>query len=229
VDKIIFMKCFFTLAIILLTFAFASAQNEQAPVVDKQFDYKNWSYNDVRGGDEINLRKFAQGKKLVMVVYFAPWCPNWRHEAPFAEKLYEKYKANGFDVIGISEYDTANAAKTNLDELKITFPVVYESQSRDDREKTLHSGYRKETGDTRKWGSPWNVFLLPSNIQNKGDVLTAAAPVVNGELIEADAEKFVREKLGLPPEEQKAVTTAKKEIETCDPDTKTTTLKKPNQ
>jgi thiol-disulfide isomerase/thioredoxin len=222
------MKSLFALAIILLTFVFASAQNEQAPVVDKQFDYKNWNYKSARGDDEIDLRKFAKGKKLVMVVYFAPWCPNWRHEAPFAEKLYEKYKANGFDVIGVSEYDTANAAKTNLDELKITFPVVYESQSRDDREKTLHFGYRKETGDTRKWGSPWNVFLLPENIQKKGDVLTKAAPVVNGELIETDAEKFVRENLGLPAEAPKAET-AKKEIETCDPDTKTTTLKRPNQ
>ena len=225
------MKIFFALAIVILGFTFASAQNEQAPVIEKQFDYKNWKYDDVRGGDEIDLRKFAKGKRLVMVVYFAPWCPNWRHEAPFAEKLYEKYKTNGFDVIGVGEYDTANATKTNLDELKITFPVVYESQSRDDREKTLHFGYRKLTGDTRKWGSPWNVFLLPGNIEKKGDVLTKTAPVVNGELIESDAEKFVREKLGLPAEETKASTDAsKKEIEACDPaDTKSTSLKKPNQ
>lgn len=224
------MKSFFALAIILLSFLFAPAQNEQAPVVDKQFDYKNWKYGNVRGGDDIDLRKFTKDKKLVMVVYFAPWCPNWRHEAPFAEKLYEKYKTNGFDVVGVGEYDTADAVKTNLDELKITFPVVYESQSRDDREKTLHFGYRKLTGDTRKWGSPWNVFLLPGNIEKKGDVLTKYAPVVNGELIEPDAEKFVREKLGLPAEEAKIQPAGKKEIEVCDPaDTKTTTLKKPDQ
>jgi thiol-disulfide isomerase/thioredoxin len=224
------MKAIFAFVIILAGFAFASAQNEQAPIVEKQFDYRNWKYDNVRGGDEIDLRKFAKDKKLVMVVYFAPWCPNWRHEAPFAEKLYEKYKADGFDVIGVGEYDTANAVKTNQDELKITFPVVYESQSRDDREKTLHFGYRKLTGDTRKWGSPWNVFLLPGNIEKKGDVLAKTAPVVNGELIEADAEKFVREKLGLPAEVTKAADAAKKEIEVCDPAAnKTTTLKKPNR
>ena len=82
----------------------------------------------------------------------------------------------------------------------------------------------------RKWGSPWNVFLLPGNIEKKGDVLTKYAPVVNGELIEPDAEKFVREKLGLPAEEAKIQPAGKKEIEVCDPaDTKTTTLKKPDQ
>ena len=224
------MRSFFVLVLVLVGFTFAAAQNEQAPVVEKQFDYKNWKYDSVRGGDEIDLRKFAKDKKLVMVVYFAPWCPNWRHEAPFAEKLYEKYKADGFDVVGVGEYDTAYAMKPNLDELKITFPVVYESQSRDDREKTLHFGYRKLTGDTRKWGSPWNVFLFPGNIEKKGAVLTKTAPVVNGELIEADAEKFVREKLGLPAEETKAENASKKEIEVCDPaDTKSTTLKKPDQ
>ena len=39
-----------------------------------------------------------------MVVYFAPWCGNWRHEAPVAARLYEKYKDQGFEVIGVSEY-----------------------------------------------------------------------------------------------------------------------------
>lgn len=223
------MRSFFAFIIILVGFSVGAAQNEQAPVVEKQFDYKNWKYDDVRGGGDIDLRKFAKDKKLVMIVYFAPWCPNWRHEAPFAEKLYEKYRADGFAVVGVGEYDTANALTTNLDELKISFPVVYESQSRDDREKTLHFGYRKLTGDTRKWGSPWNVFLLPGNIAKRGEVLTKTAPVVNGELIEPDAEKFVREKLGLPAEEAQILPAVKKEIEVCDPDTKTTTLKKPDQ
>jgi hypothetical protein len=45
----------------------------------------------VQTGAETNLRKFTAGKKLVMVVYFAPWCPNWKHDAKFVESMYEKY------------------------------------------------------------------------------------------------------------------------------------------
>src|SRR2546430_7598595 len=45
-----------------------------------------------------------QGKKLVMVLYFAPWCPNWRNEAPVAASLYDKYKSQGFEIVGVSEY-----------------------------------------------------------------------------------------------------------------------------
>ena len=219
------MKSLFAVAMLLFAFSVSVAQKEQAPIVERQFDYKNWSYKNVGGGGEIDLRDFAKDKKLVLVVYFAPWCPNWKHEAPFAEKLYEKYRSAGLDVIGVGEYDTVDAIKTGLDALKIMFPVVYQSESRDAKQKTLHYGYRTQTGDTRGWGSPWNVFLLPGAIEKKGDVLTKNAPVVNGELIEVDAEKFVREKLGLPAVEAAAAdVTKKKEIEVCDP---TTSLKKP--
>ena len=73
-----------------------------------------------------------------MVVYFAPWCPNWQHDAPIAERLYETYKNNGLQVVGVGEYGAVDSIRTNLSEMKVTFPVVYESQSRDDRQKTSH-------------------------------------------------------------------------------------------
>ena len=221
------MKTFLALAIVLIGFAFASAQTEQAPLQEKEIKYKDWTYKSVRGEKSVNLREFTTDKKLVMVVYFAPWCPNWKHEAPFAEKLYEKYKTAGLDVIGIGEYDTVEAMKTNLDDKKITFPVVYESESKDAKQKTLHYDYRKTTGDTRNWGSPWNIFLEPAKLSKKGDVLTEKTFVVNGELVEPDVEKFVREKLGLPAEEIKDAKTAGKPIETCDPEKKTEAFKKP--
>ena len=199
------MKTLFILAVLIFSFTTVFAQNEQAPVQEKEFKYKNWTYKSVRDDSSINLRDFAKGKKLVMVVYFAPWCPNWRHEAPFAQKLYEKYKGQGFDVIGVSEYDTIENAKADLEKKSITFPVVYESASRDDKQKTLHYGYRKEAGDTRNWGSPWNLFITPSKMKKDGDLLLTKASIVSGELIETDAEKFVRERLGLKPEEIKTV------------------------
>lgn len=221
------MKIFFALAVLLLGLNSTFGQNEQSPIVEKDISYKNWSYKDLKTGDEIDLRKFVKGKKLVIVVYFAPWCGNWRHDAPMLERFYEKYKGAGLDIIGVGEYDTADAAKTNLDTMKITFPVVYESQSRDDRQNTLHYGYRQSTGDTRKWGSPWYIFLKPSAIEKKGDELLKRASVINGEIIETEGEKFIREKLGLKPEETKAEATRKNEIEACDPASSTPNLKKP--
>jgi len=204
------MKTFLALAILLSGFVFTSAQTEQAPLLEKEINYKDWTYRNVRDDKSLNLREATKGKKLVMVVYFAPWCPNWKHEAPFAQKLYEKYKKDGLEIVGVGEYDTVAAMKTNLEIFKITFPVVYESDSTQTKQKTLHYEYRKAVGDTRSWGSPWNIFIEPTKIEKKGDVLLKKAFIANGELIEADAEKFVRQKLGLPAEEIKAASPSEK-------------------
>ena len=222
------MKPLFILAILLLSFTFAFAQNEQAPVVEKELVYKAWTYKNVRTGQDMNLRDLTAGKKLVMVVYFAAWCPNWKHEAPFAQKLYEKYKANGFEIVGVAEYDSIDNTKASMDNYKITFPVVMESESRAYKQNTLHYQYRRAVGDTRNWGSPWNIFLQPSMLEKKGDVLVKKAFIVSGELIEAEAEAFVREKLGLGKDEKKADTAvSRKETEICTPDKKTPEFIKP--
>ena len=221
------MKMILALMIVLFSFALASAQNEQSPLQEREIKYKDWTYQAVNNDKNINLRDFTADKKLVLVVYFAPWCPNWKHEAPFAEKLYEKYKSNGFGVIGVGEYDTVDAMKTNLADKKITFPVVHESESKQAKSETLHYKYRKTTGDARNWGSPWNIFLEPANLKQKGDVLTEKTFIVNGELIETDVEKFVREKLGLPAEEIKDNKTTSKTVEACEPEKKIEAFKKP--
>ena len=219
------MKTFLLFAILLLSFTFAQAQHEYAPLAEKEIKYKDWTYKQVRDGKDLNLLGSTKGKKLVMVVYFAPWCPNWKLQAPVAEKLYEKYKANGFEIIGVGEYDTVEAMKTSLDTYKITFPVVYESEARDAKQTTPHYTYRKTTGDTRNWGSPWSIFLVPSQLKSKGEFLTEKTFVVNGELMEAETEAFIREKLGLPKEEKKAEVSVNKTAEVCEPTT--TSLRKP--
>src|SRR5689334_16683961 len=92
----------------VLSAGVARAQHEYSPLVEKTVNYKNWTLPNLTSAKDEELRSLLAGKKLVMIVYFAPWCGNWRNEAPIAAKLYEKYKGQGFQVIGISEY--ANAA-----------------------------------------------------------------------------------------------------------------------
>ncbi len=169
--------------------------HEYSPLVEKTVNYKNWTLTSLKDNKPTDLRSLVQGKKLVMVVYFAPWCPNWRNEAPVAAKLYEKYKDQGFQVIGVSEYGTRDAVSTFFAPGGAPYPVVSESELREDRDKTAHYGYRQLTGDTRKWGSPWNIFLEPASLSKTGEVLIEKAWVVNGELIEADVDKFIGERL----------------------------------
>ena len=181
---------------LILTSAATGAQggHEYAPVQEKTVNYKSWTLNDLASNKPVALRSLMQGKKLVMVLYFAPWCPNWRNEAPVAASLYEKYKSQGFEIVGVSEYGSCDDVKAFFGPADAPYPVVSESESRDDREKTPHFGYRQLTGDTRKWGSPWNIFLEPAKCSS-GDLLTEKAWIVNGELIEAEADKFIHDRL----------------------------------
>jgi len=186
----------------------AQQGHEYSPLVEKTVNYKNWTLNNIKDNKPVDLRSAVAGKKLVMVVYFAPWCANWRHEAPVAAKLYEKYKDQGFTVIGVSEYGSRDEVKSFFGPDGAPYPVVSESETREDREKTPHYGYRQLTGDTRKWGSPWNIFLEPATLLKQGDVLAEKAWVVNGELIEEDVDKFIADHLK---------TTTASVIEPCKP------------
>ncbi len=194
----------FALAFLIFAFAPAAAiraqgGHEYAPLQEKTVNYKDWTLKNLKDGSDTNLRALLNGKdvRLVMVVYFAPWCGNWRFEAPVAAKLYEKYKAQGLEVIGVSEYASRDEVRAFFGQAGPPYTVVAESESREARDKTAHYAYRQATGDTRKWGSPWNIFLEPAKLNQKGDVLAEKAWVVNGELVEAEVEKFIRERLGL--------------------------------
>ena len=219
------MKVLYALFLTLLIAAAVAAQNEQAPILERDIAYKAWTFKSIRDDKEINLRNIIAGKKLVAVVYFAPWCHNWQHDAPILQRLYDKYKNSGFEIVAVGEYDPVYSMRASLESFKITFPAVYESTSRDPQ-STTHYTYRTSTGDTRKWGSVYYVFLEPALVNPSGDQLVRRTHVINGEIIEQEGEKFIREKLGLPVEVTKITSANKKAAETCDPQN-SQPLKKP--
>lgn len=222
------MKSLFAFVILLAGLSAAFGQNEQSPIIEKDINYQDWTLKSVRTNHDTTLRDLTVGKKLVIVVYYAPWCGNWKHDAPFLQRFYDKYKASGLEIVGVGEYDPVDAMKSNLDTLKITFPVVYESENRTQKQKTRHYDYRKLTGDTRNWGSPWYILLEPASFEKKGDTLVKRSHVINGEMIETEGEKFIREKLGLPAADPKGPVAGSEKAVVCDPDKPSApALKKP--
>jgi thiol-disulfide isomerase/thioredoxin len=185
------------LALSLLPQATLRAQenHEYAPIQEKTISYKDWTYKSLKDDAPVNLREWSKNKKLVLIVYFAPWCPNWRYEAPVVARLYDKYKSQGLEIIGISEYGSRDEVKKFFGDKGAPYMVVVESEARDARDKTSHYTYRQASGDTRKWGSPFNIFLEPMKLKKSGDVLTEKAWIVNGELVEDEADKFIRSHL----------------------------------
>jgi thiol-disulfide isomerase/thioredoxin len=183
-------KTFGFVAVLFLMFVVAPAGaraqggHEYAPIEEKTVNYKDWTLKDLKTGEPFNLRKWAADKKLVLVVYFAPWCKNWRYEAPVLSKLYEKYKPHGLEVVAVSEYASLDDARKFFGDKGVSYPVVVESDSQDARTKTMHYAYRQASGDKRNWGSPYNVFLEPAALKTVGDTLTETAWIVGGVLID---------------------------------------------
>jgi hypothetical protein len=71
------------------------------------------------------------------------------------------------------------------------------------------------------------VLLDPATLEPSGEFLTKSTTVVNGELMKADAEKYIREKLGLPAATANASVGKAGSTEICDTDSKTSSLVKP--
>lgn len=191
-------RLLFAVGLLLLLGVSASAQHEYAPLQEKTINYKNWTFKTLDGNSEVALRDWVKGKKLVLIAYYAPWCGNWKFEAPVLARLYEKYKDKGFDVVAVNEYGTVEQAKEYFQTIGgVAYTVVVESTDSASRDKTTHFAYRKAAGDSRNWGSPFNVFLMPEHLPTEGELLAEKVWVVGGELIEEDVDKFIRERLGL--------------------------------
>jgi peroxiredoxin len=83
---------------------------------------------------DLNLKfKDIQGKpvalsdykgKVVLLDFWATWCPPCRKEIPGFIELYNSYRARGLVVIGVSMDDSPSDVKPFAKQLKINYPIV---------------------------------------------------------------------------------------------------------
>ncbi len=86
-----------------------------------------------------NLRLKEQRGRVVMVNFWATWCGPCRQEMPQLNRLYEKYKASGFVLLGVNVDDDVAKAAEVVGKLGVTFPVLL------DTEKTVSKLYDLST------------------------------------------------------------------------------------
>ena len=70
-----------------------------------------------------NWRLKSLSGKIVLVNFWATWCPPCRKEMPDLETLYQRYEKNGLVVLAISDEDAATV-KPFLADHKVSYPVL---------------------------------------------------------------------------------------------------------
>jgi peroxiredoxin len=98
-------------------FADALSKLEAADAMRQKADF---TLTDLHG-NPWHLRELKG--KVVLVNFWATWCPPCRKEMPDLQALYDKYKEQGFVVLSISDEEPAKV-QPFITERKITYPVL---------------------------------------------------------------------------------------------------------
>ena len=116
--------------------------------------------------DGPNIRLQEQRGRVVLVNFWATWCGPCRQEMPHLNRLYEKYRASGFVLLGVNIDEDQRNAIGLATKLGLKFPVLLDTDrkvsklydmsampatvliDKDGRVKYLHRGYQSGVEDT---------------------------------------------------------------------------------
>lgn len=73
-------------------------------------------------GKTVRLADYV-GEKVIFLNLWATWCPPCKAEMPSMEKLYQKYKDKGFEMIAVSQGEDTKTVTKFLSKHDYTFPI----------------------------------------------------------------------------------------------------------
>ncbi len=100
-------------------------------------------------GNVIDLSKYAEQGKVVILAFGATWCSPCKTEAPELQSYYESANHRQVELLWVFTNETNSAAKNFRDDYNLTFPLV------NDKKGILNSEYRINA-------FPTTVFIKPN-------------------------------------------------------------------
>lgn len=115
--------------------------------------------------------------QVVVINFWASWCPPCREEAPYLESTWRKYRDQGVVFIGVDYVDTDPEALAYIDEFDITYPNGPDLQTR------ISQAYRIQ-------GVPETFFIGKDGTIRGVKVGPLAPPELEDRLIPLIAESY---------------------------------------
>ncbi|MGW0036297.1 TlpA family protein disulfide reductase [Gordonia sp. NPDC003376] len=84
------------------------------------------SGEDLLTGKRLSLNDPQFANKVVVINVWGSWCGPCRGEAAALEEVYEKYKADGVEFLGINLRDDRQSAQDFVSDRKVGFPSIYD-------------------------------------------------------------------------------------------------------
>lgn len=109
---------------VFLTACATKAKGDKAPDFKLEtLDGKTVSLDDIRKDPD------RKGKTRVLLIdFWATWCPPCMETIPHLQKLQEKYEKKGFTVVGIALQSKVDKIKDIKKDKKLTYPLLVDSK-----------------------------------------------------------------------------------------------------
>jgi peroxiredoxin len=110
----------FVVAALVHSFCFGALGNSIASAATKM---PAFVLESVRDGKDINSSAFAG--KVLLLTFFATWCPPCNEEVPVLKKMQDSYSGAGFSVVALSvDQQGAEVVSQFIDRNDINYPVL---------------------------------------------------------------------------------------------------------
>ncbi|MEW6712461.1 MAG: TlpA disulfide reductase family protein, partial [Candidatus Riflebacteria bacterium] len=123
-------------------------------------------------GKDLSLERFKG--KVLLVDFWATWCPPCRAEVPNIVKAYKEYNPKGFEIVGISFDESREKFDEYIKENAMPWPQYFDGK-----------GWQNEVGPTYGIQSIPAMYLL----DKEGKVVTSD---LRGEKLEAELAKLLK-------------------------------------
>jgi len=111
------------LGLFLSISSFTSFSGRRVPVKNKEASH---FCLDALSGERIALANY-QGK-VVVLNFWASWCAPCLREMPNLEKLHQKYRQRGIQVIGIAVVSRESDVSQKVRQTGVTYPILFGSK-----------------------------------------------------------------------------------------------------